>query len=240
MQHVEELQHSVSRRSEVRRNTSKKPGVPKNAVKKSTSGWSQLRLAATVFRPFGGIGDAMKQRNSKEEEEERTKAEEEASEERKEAERLQEEEAQRQASRSANFDMCLSLSKQYLTPLEEVRRVFEEFKQMDTSGDLLISEAEFEASARSNLSWPEDQELPDHLQRKLRRYFKDMDKDNSEYIDFPEFFDWSLRNRWTEEFLARDDKDLENRNRPRDLPALFCQLHERFPSHESNDRMVAM
>eukprot|EP00439_Symbiodinium_sp_Y106_P035830 s2342_g4.t1 len=110
------------------------------------------------------------------------------------------------------FDTCFALSKQYFVPIDEVKKCLEEFKQIDTSGDMLISEAEFEASTRQNLNWPEDQDLPANLARKIKKYFQDMDKDRNDVIDFEEYFDWSMKHRWSEEFLALDDKDMENRN----------------------------
>ncbi|CAE7942540.1 unnamed protein product, partial [Symbiodinium sp. KB8] len=65
-------------------------------------------------------------------------------------------------------------------------------------GDMLISESEFEASTRQNLNWPEDQDLPANLARKIKKYFQDMDKDRNEVIDFEEYFDWSMKHRWSE------------------------------------------
>eukprot|EP00435_Cladocopium_sp_Y103_P030229 s707_g7.t1 len=195
-----------------RRQNSKKPAVPKSKLKQSPSGWQHLRMAATALRPFGGLSDAVKKTSK----DKLPQAEEE--EEEKEPEVVEEEgpkeDQEVKPVKTTLFDICWDLSKQYLVPLEEVKKILDEFKQIDTSGDMLISPEEFEASARQNMGWSKYEEIPAEVQARLKRYFKEMDKDSSDTIDFPEFFDWSLKHRWTEEFLARDEKDLENRNVP--------------------------
>lgn len=208
-----------------RRQNSKKPAVPKSKLKQSPSGWQHLRMAATALRPFGGLSDAMKktskdkppQPEEEEEEKEPEVVEEEAPKEDEEVKPV----------KTTIFDICWDLSKQYLVPLEEVKTILDEFKQIDTSGDMLISPEEFEASARQNMGWSKSEEIPPEVQARLKRYFKEMDKDSSDTIDFPEFFDWSLKHRWTEEFLARDEKDLENRQLAREAGVLLSEV-ERY------------
>lgn len=207
----------------------KKPAVPKSPsspVKKSPSGWQHLRLAATAFRPFGGLGDAMKRREeSKQTIEPEDEQEMEGPLEPEEV--AQEDEEVKTTSKNSVFNMCLDLSKEYLVPLDEVKKCFDEFKQIDTSGDLLISLDEFEASARVNMSWAEDKEMPAELKTRIQKYFQEMDRDSNEVIDFPEYFDWSMKHRWTEEFLARDEKDLENRRLAREAEVSISEV-ERY------------
>eukprot|EP00913_Durusdinium_trenchii_P021593 g20291.t1 len=190
---------------------------PSSPVKKSPSGWQHLRLAATAFRPFGGLGDAMKRREeSKQTIEPEDEQEMEGPLEPEEV--AQEDEEVKTTSKNSVFNMCLDLSKEYLVPLDEVKKCFDEFKQIDTSGDLLISLDEFEASARVNMSWAEDkdcvrrqghcfggrllrasvkqsvsqpQEMPAELKTRIQKYFQEMDRDSNEVIDFPDR--WQLR-----------------------------------------------
>jgi len=77
---------------------------------------------------------------------------------------------------------------------------------------MLISQEEFEASALQNMGWSGPHEdIPQEVKDRIKKYFQEMDKDANEYIDFEEYFDWALKHQWAEEFLARDEKDLENR-----------------------------
>lgn len=192
----------------------KKPAVPKSGLKQSPSGWQHLRLAATALRPWGGISDAVRNNPSKEKPptvpSENEEGEEEPVKDDPPAEEAQEEEVK--STKTSLFYTCVELSKQYLVPLEEVKKILDEFKQIDVSGDMLISQEEFEASALQNMGWSGPHEdIPNDVKDRIKKYFKEMDKNASEFIDFEEYFDWSLKHRWAEEFLARDEKDLENR-----------------------------
>jgi len=225
----EEASRSSSR-STSKRVPSKKPGVPRTQSKKKPfTGWSHLRLAATALQPFGGLGGALKKVSGKDKDDHQ---DEDGSKHEDEQEEGKAEEASEAAQnptpiKATMFDTCFALSKQYFVPIDEVKKCLEEFKQIDTSGDMLISEAEFEASTRQNLNWPEDQDLPANLARKIKKYFQDMDKDRNDVIDFEEYFDWSMKHRWSEEFLALDDKDMENRQLARQLGVSIAEV-ERY------------
>ena len=190
----------------------KKPAVPKSGLKQSASGWQHLRLAATALRPWGGISTAVRKTSKdkiptegENEEEEEEPVKDEAP-----AEEAEEEEVK--TTKNSLFYTCMELSKQYLVPLEEVKKILDEFKQIDVSGDMLISQEEFEASALQNMGWSGPHEdIPQEVKDRIKKYFQEMDKDANEYIDFEEYFDWALKHQWAEEFLARDEKDLENR-----------------------------
>lgn len=106
------------------------------------------------------------------------------------------------------FDICLSISKQYRVPIEEVREKHVEFVKLDDNGNGELCKGEFEDVIRHHCNIPTGEELPPHLAHNLWAH---ADANNSGAVDFEEYFLWALSHEYKEEWLVQDTIEISIR-----------------------------
>eukprot|EP00931_Biecheleriopsis_adriatica_P039374 TRINITY_DN22520_c0_g1_i1.p1 TRINITY_DN22520_c0_g1~~TRINITY_DN22520_c0_g1_i1.p1 ORF type:complete len:396 (+),score=52.58 TRINITY_DN22520_c0_g1_i1:80-1267(+) len=112
------------------------------------------------------------------------------------------------------WDMVVSLARQHLMPVKEVRRLLQEFRAVDVNGDGSLSLDEFEFAIRKRYDYPEDADLPEDL---LLKHWKWTDRDCTNEVDFPEFMRWMLQTEWTESLLVPVERERQLRSISRDM-----------------------
>merc|ERR1712054_85155 len=85
------------------------------------------------------------------------------------------------------------LEKRYNIPVLEAREISREFREHDLDNSGHISRDEFHKIIRERTNLPEDEEIPEHLVKPVRKF--------QPQVTFEEFLKWSALTAWTEEMM---------------------------------------
>lgn len=112
-----------------------------------------------------------------------------------------------------DFEICLDLSRQYRLPLDQVKRMYQEFNELDLNKNGLLSCSEFEEAIRLHCRIPKDQDLPEHL---VHNFWADADRNKNGELDFEEFLLFAISHEYSEEWMVRDSNERSLRQVARD------------------------
>eukprot|EP00931_Biecheleriopsis_adriatica_P112407 TRINITY_DN8702_c0_g1_i2.p1 TRINITY_DN8702_c0_g1~~TRINITY_DN8702_c0_g1_i2.p1 ORF type:complete len:717 (-),score=141.44 TRINITY_DN8702_c0_g1_i2:107-2257(-) len=117
------------------------------------------------------------------------------------------------------FDMCLNLSRSYNVRLTDVKRIYQEFEELDVNGDGTLDKKEFEVIIRDKCKIPEGTEVPPHLALQI---FDRVAQDGR--LTFKDYFTWQFRSGWKEDALVTDEASKELRKLARDLEVTLLDV----------------
>mmetsp|Transcript_15376 Transcript_15376/g.26916 ORF Transcript_15376/g.26916 Transcript_15376/m.26916 type:complete len:525 (+) Transcript_15376:73-1647(+) len=123
------------------------------------------------------------------------------------------------------FQRCVKLSKRFDTPMPEAKRIYDEFKALDSDESGYLDREEFQAALRQRCHLGDDDPIPESLEL----VWKEADVDGSGQIEFEEYFEWAVMTKWKEELLVTDKSDQENRMLARkfELPLLDVERYRK-------------
>lgn len=111
-------------------------------------------------------------------------------------------------ARGDDFEFLVALSKTHRSPVEEVRLIWEEFKELDADHSGEISLVEFQAVVRRRCNIPEGECVPAHLCRLPSR----PGGSDATSVGFEEYLAWHLQVAYAEEFMVTDPQERFMRN----------------------------
>lgn len=119
-------------------------------------------------------------------------------------------------SKGEDFEFLLALSKTQKTPVEEVRRIWEEFKELNVDHSGEITPEEFQAVVRRRCNIPDNESVPAHLRQLPSRR---LGGSEGASVGFEEYLMWYLQVAYAEEFMVTDPKErvMRNLSRKHDL-----------------------
>jgi len=108
----------------------------------------------------------------------------------------------------SGFDAIVQSSKQHGIQVAEMRKLHQDFMQLDVDGNGWICMDEFKQAVRDRCNILESEDLPAHL---LNWHFVKADKNNDGKVDFEDYVLWHISNGYCEEVLVTDRKERQLR-----------------------------